>query len=110
MSDMKCPFCNKKLDYDDLLCSCINEYCEESFDMVGTEMIWQKVIDLKQELDRTRKALDVAVDALKEISLCYQNKEEHKHTDDILWYMVATDMCDYADEAIVKAKKRNQRG
>ena len=62
---LKCPFCNEKLDNDDVLCSCINEYCEESFDMVGTEMIWQKVIDLKEELDRTRKALDVAMDAMK---------------------------------------------
>lgn len=67
MSDtkLKCPFCNKKLDNDDMLCSCINEYCEESFDMVGTEMMWQKVIDLKEELDRTRKTLDVALDALQ---------------------------------------------
>lgn len=67
MSDtkLKCPFCNEKLDNDDVLCSCINEYCEESFDMVGTEMIWQKVIDIKEELDRTRKALDVAIEGLK---------------------------------------------
>lgn len=66
MSDMKCPFCQQKLDYDDLLCSCINEHCEESFDMVGTELLWQKVIDLKQEIDSTRKALEIAVDALKD--------------------------------------------
>ena len=66
MGDMKCPFCQQKLDYDDLLCSCINEHCEESFDMIGTELFWQKVIDLKQEIERTRKALDVAVNALKE--------------------------------------------
>ena len=66
-----CPFCNKKLDYDDLLCSCINEYCEESFDMVGTEMIWQKVIDLQYDLIDTKKKLDVAVGALKEIRKCH---------------------------------------
>lgn len=59
MSDMKCPFCQQELDADDLLFSCINENCEESFDMVGTEMLWQELI-------RTRKALDVAVDALKD--------------------------------------------
>lgn len=58
MSELKCPFCQQKLDYDDLLGSCINEHCEESFDMVGTESLWQKVIDLKQELDCTRKALE----------------------------------------------------
>lgn len=62
-----CPFCQQELQYDDLLCSCINEYCEESFDMVGTELLWQKVINLKQELARTRKALEIAVDTLKEI-------------------------------------------
>lgn len=67
MSDMKCPFCQQKLDYDDLLGSCINEHCEESFDMVGTESLWQKVINLKQELIRTRKALDVARSGLIDI-------------------------------------------
>lgn len=67
MSDMKCPFCQQELDYDDLLGSCINEDCEESFDMVGTELLWQKVIDLKQELERTRKALDKAKWWLNEI-------------------------------------------
>ena len=81
MSDMKCPFCQQKLQYDDLLCSCINEHCEESFDMVGTELLWQKVIDLKQEIDSTRKALDVAVDALK---LMYQGNGDPQ---DIMRYI-----------------------
>ena len=65
MNDMKCPFCQHKLQYDDLLCSCVNEHCEESFDMVGTELLWQKVIDLKQEIDGTRKALELAITGLK---------------------------------------------
>ena len=78
MSELKCPFCQQELDYDDLLCSCINEYCEESFDMVGTELLWQKVIDLKQELIRTRKALDVAVDGLKKMTWgCDSSDAEH---------------------------------
>lgn len=75
MSDMKCPFCQQELDYDDLLGSCINEHCEESFDMVGTESLWQKVINLKQEIDRTRKALDVAVDAIKNATEYLSNQE-----------------------------------
>ena len=86
MSDtkLKCPFCNEKLDNDDVLCNFLNEYCEESFDMVGTEMIWQKVIDLKEELDRTRKALDVAVDALKilEKELYFNNAKQTGHIAD----------------------------
>ena len=64
MIELKCPFCQQKLQYDDLLCSCINEHCEESFDMVGTELLWQKVIDLKQEIDSTRKALEIALNCL----------------------------------------------
>ncbi len=75
MSKLKCPFCQQKLQYDDLLCNCINEHCEESFDMVGTEMLWQKVIDLKQEIDSTRKALDVAVDAIKNATEYLGNQE-----------------------------------
>lgn len=67
MSKLKCPFCKQTLQYDDLLCSCINEHCEESFDMVGTELLWQKVIDLKQEIDSTRKALEIATGAIDEI-------------------------------------------
>lgn len=65
MSGIKCPFCQHKLQYDDLLCSCVNEHCEESFDMVGTELLWQKVIDLKQEIDGTRKALEIAIQYIK---------------------------------------------
>ena len=82
MTELKCPFCHKRLQNDDLLCSCINEKCEESFDMVGTEMIWQKVIDLKEELDRTRKALDVAVDALK--YLYTETKGNHYRVPDLV--------------------------
>ena len=64
MTELKCPFCHKKLQSDDLLCSCINEKCEESFDMVGTELLWQKVIDLQYDLIDTKKKLDIAVEAL----------------------------------------------
>ena len=62
MTELKCPFCNKKLDNEDLLCGCINEYCEESFDMVGTQMIWQKVIDTKKKLDIARSAFRYIAD------------------------------------------------
>ena len=67
MTKLKCPFCNKKLDNDDLLYSCINEHCEESFDMVGTELLWLKVIDLQDDLIDTKKKLDRAIWWLNEI-------------------------------------------
>ena len=81
MSKLKCPFCQQKLQYDDLLCSCINEHCEESFDMVGTELLWQKVIDLKQEIDITRKALEIAIQYIKHtqsVEPCWFNRLANK--------------------------------
>lgn len=59
MSDMKCPFCQHELQEDigyDGDYSCPN--CSEPY--FGSPELWQELI-------RTRKALDVAVDALKEI-------------------------------------------
>ena len=61
MTDMKCPFCNQELDRDlKGECGCINEQCQKSVFMFGSEELWQELI-------RTRKALEIAVDALKEI-------------------------------------------
>lgn len=64
MSDMKCPFCGEKLvkwiGYADCrFWTCYNVLCEAGrFGHIADECIWQELI-------RTRKALDVAVDALK---------------------------------------------
>ena len=61
MSDMKCPFCQQELVQDNVkLWSCGNPECRESEHYFGTEKMWQELIT-------TRKALDVAMDALKTI-------------------------------------------
>lgn len=60
MSNLKCPFCNKPLQPTH---RSENEYWCENYDC--TETSWKfGSISLWQELIRTRKALDVAVDAL----------------------------------------------
>ena len=65
MSDMKCPFCQQELDMNMCgECGCPNEQCQKSVFMFGSEELWQELI-------RTRKALDVAVDALKWIDETY---------------------------------------
>ena len=63
MSDMKCPFCNKPLQ-PTLRQS--DEYWCENYDCPRTNIEWVGSQKLWQELIRTRKALDVAVDALKD--------------------------------------------
>lgn len=65
MSNMKCPFCQQELDINmGGECGCPNEQCQKSVFMFGSEELWQELI-------RTRKALDVAVDALKWIDETY---------------------------------------
>lgn len=67
MSDTKCPFCGKKLWYDeqDGIYRCMKFGCAMDYEG-GTEQLWQELI-------RTRKALDVAKEGLKEI----QDKGEY---------------------------------
>lgn len=54
MSDMKCPFCQQKLVYD----SGIEQWCCDKCHLSGGYKLWKVLIN-------TRKALDIAVDALK---------------------------------------------
>lgn len=62
MSDMKCPFCQQELvreGSDNYWCKkCNLERCTPA--LYGSQKLWQELI-------RTRKALGVAVDALKEL-------------------------------------------
>ena len=60
MSDIKCPFCNKKLEPIGTSgqFQCGTWGCDASFNFIATRDVWEYI-------DRTRKALDVAVDALK---------------------------------------------
>jgi hypothetical protein len=66
MSDMKCPFCQQELHKDsDGYYACYTDNCGcmkyGGNGASGSESLWLALI-------RTRKALDVAVDALKRIA------------------------------------------
>ena len=64
MSDMKCPFCQQELNIDPCgEMGCPNDKCKESVFLIGTKELWQELI-------RTRKALEIAVDALKYANKC----------------------------------------
>lgn len=59
MSDMKCPFCQQELKYDSWneVYMCRNPNCKHLLGF-GTKELWQELI-------RTRKALDAAINAMK---------------------------------------------
>ena len=66
MSEMKCPFCQqelRKIHPTYVIC----DNCR----ITGEDKLWQELI-------RTRKALDVAVDALKDIRYIYTGDQTTK--------------------------------
>lgn len=90
-NEMICPYCKKQLLQNE---HTLFYYCDcyESKYMNGHPVLWQALIQAKQDLEIARKAL-------KEISLHYQD-ELDKPTAPAKWFAVATKMCDYADEAL----------
>ena len=79
MSDMKCPFCNKKLEPIGTSgqFQCGTWGCDASFNFIATRDVWEYIA-------RTRKALDVAVDALKRLEkeLYFNNAKQTGHIAD----------------------------
>lgn len=71
MTELKCPFCNKKLEPIGTSgqFQCGTWGCDASFNFIATRDVWEYI-------DRTRKALDVAVDALKRANNTYCAEEE----------------------------------
>jgi len=60
MSNMKCPFCQQELETGNYYVHCHNPHCNITVDMDGTE-------ELREALIRTRKALYLAFEMLKDI-------------------------------------------
>lgn len=90
MSDMKCPFCNKPLQ-PTLRQS--DEYWCENYDCPRTNIKWVGSQKLWQELIRTRKALDVAVDVLKDFSIHPDNSVK-KYANKVLEQITALEQKD----------------
>lgn len=66
---LKCPFCGRKLEqywYEDFECWYCPDVACKGYVMTATKDMWQELI-------RTRKALKIAVDALKSIDWCGQD-------------------------------------
>ena len=99
-----CPFCNKKLEPIGTSgqFQCGTWGCEASFNFIATRDVWEYIDHTRKALDDFQEKLRVAMDALKEISLCYQNAEDRTETQ---WFVTARDMCDCADEALDEITK-----
>lgn len=69
-NELKCPFCNKPLQ--PTLCQS-DEYWCENYDCPRTNIEWVGSQKLWQELIRTRKALDVAVEELTKIKVAAES-------------------------------------
>ena len=69
MSDMKCPFCNKKLEPIGTSgqFQCGTWGCDASFNFIATRDVWEYI-------DRTRKTFAVAVRAIETIK--YSKKSD----------------------------------
>lgn len=59
MSDMKCPFCGKKLWYDeqDGVYRCMKSACVMDYEG-GTEKQWQELIRTRKALEKIKKVVD----------------------------------------------------
>lgn len=116
MSDMKCPFCGEKIEHiEDGWCNCKNRCTgsgsielwlqflrtRKQLEMANAELEYIKEqIEKNGAFDNTRKALDVAVDALKSAHDYYLNCViREKQPQEINWYCTAMNM----DNDIFKA-------
>lgn len=71
MSDMKCPICQNNLHKINIVVStCTNDKCKLWGSSIPN-LVLEALAQEKQDLERTRKALDVAKDALKWIHETY---------------------------------------
>ena len=57
-SKLKCPFCQQELcqDYTGVM-YCCNEECEQSADWYGSQILWQALIQAKQDLERAEDTI-----------------------------------------------------
>jgi len=73
MSDIKCPFCKKKLEPIGTSgqFQCGTWGCDASFNFIATRDVWEYI-------DRTRKALDVATKCINWVIDTFQKGLEHE--------------------------------
>ena len=99
MSNMKCPFCNQKLEPIGTSgqFQCGTWGCDASFNFYATRDVWEYI-------NRTRKALDVAKYAIKNIQ---EDMKERKDGDDI--WEIQKNLHDYCKTTIKQITALEQK-
>ena len=103
MSNMKCPFCQQEMICGGTICH-YNPDCPIHDNPVPTEIL--------ELLDRTRKALNVAVDALKSAHEYYEyciQRDKDYDSDDINWDCTAMNMDNDISEALEQITALEQK-
>lgn len=95
---MKCPFCNEELELDEYDLYCKNCSYNKNRCLYGNEEMWK-------ELTKTKQALDIAVDALKD------NLSQANFTQmlDASRFHVIRTKCEYALDQITALEQKGEQ-
>lgn len=100
MSDMKCPFCQQKLD-------CMGKYTDGSSKWLCNKCGLFGDKKLFDEIIRTRKALEIALDKLKGIKAFYDDSYAYPHF--VNWHIVAQLLANDAGDVIKEITALEQK-
>lgn len=75
-SKVKCPYCQTELNEDEEIgdCYCPNIKCEETTCLSGSKMLWQALIQAKQDLEIATKAMNQIMSMGAKNNICYHLK------------------------------------
>lgn len=101
MSDMKCPICQNNLHKINIIVStCTNDKCKLWGSSIPN-LVLDALAQAKQDLECTRKALEIAVDALKSAHDYYEHCAQTEYDgDDVNWDCTADTMDNDISEAL----------
>lgn len=105
MIDMKCPVCNSYLHKIPVKEAWVCSIHDSKEDLYGSKELWQELI-------RTRKALEIAVDALKSAHDYYEyciQRDKDYGSDDINWDCTAMNMDNDISDALEQITALEQK-
>ena len=81
MSELKCPFCNKKLEPIDTSgqFQCGTWGCDASFNFIATRDVWEYIDRTKKKLDRCLNLAEEMLIDIEDEGMCSSYYEEELH-------------------------------